>query len=151
MSQNLRYYLLQHYDSNQLPRQTVQADISETFVFWGPADPKYKLLIVAVPLLIMLSTIFIILVALYWAWPWPWTDSNMSFDSTSIVHLIISSSIGKMQLEALNFAGYDKKGTCDKSENVTCRLREDMERGREVLDVIGRPEHSGVPPVTSSR
>ena len=60
----------------------------------------------------------------------------MSFDSASIVHLIIASSIGEMQFEPLNFAGYDRKGTYNKSEEVTCRLRENAQRGREVLEVI---------------
>ena len=36
-------------------------------------------------------------------------DSNMTFDSTSIVYLIIASSIGEMQLEPLNFVGYDPR------------------------------------------
>ena len=150
--QNLRSYLLQVYDSRRLPRLTVQANISEMFVFWGPADPKYKLLIVAAPLSVMLSTISIILLAFYWAWPLHWTDSDMSFNSTSILHLIIASRIGEMQLQPLNFAGNGKKSTYDKSEEVICWLREDTEQGREVFEVTGRTD-SGIPeaPVRSSR
>ena len=56
MPQNLRYAILQASDPAQVPRQPVVANISETFLFWGPVNPKYKLLIVAVPLSIMLST-----------------------------------------------------------------------------------------------
>jgi hypothetical protein len=135
MPQNLRYALLDF--TPDVPQQPVQAEVYETFVSWGPESPKYKLLIVAAPLLIMLSTIAIILVAFYWAWPLQWTESNMSFDPMSIIHLIIACSNGEVRLGPLLFDGYDKKSVYDKSQDVTFRLSEiDVQRGREVLKVI---------------
>ena len=121
MPQNLRY-MLSLFSDSQVPHQPVFAKINETFVFWGAADPKYKLLIVAVPLSIMVSTIVIILVALYLARPLKWSYENMSFDPTSIIHLIIACSIG--QLDPLQFKGYDEANTYDRPNDVKFGLAE---------------------------
>ncbi|KAF8336081.1 hypothetical protein F5887DRAFT_1285508 [Amanita rubescens] len=118
---NLRY-TLSLFSDIQVPQEPVYAKINETFVFWGAADPKYKLLIVAAPLLIMLSTIIIILVALSLAWPLKWSKNNMSFDPMSIIHLIIACSIG--QVDPLQFKGYDKASIYDKPNDVKFGLAE---------------------------
>ncbi len=128
--------------------------IYETFVSWGPSNPKYKLLVVAAPLLVMLSTIAIVSVAFYLAWPLQWTDSDMSFDSMSIIHLVIALSIGgTLPLGSLDFKGYDKKSVYDKSEDVRCWLSGPNVKGRERLRVTGWPEPSEppLPPPGSSR
>ncbi|KAF8337150.1 hypothetical protein F5887DRAFT_920561 [Amanita rubescens] len=128
---NLRYELPNWVP--EVPQQPVPVMIYETFVFWGPASPKHKLLVVAAPLLIMLSTIVILLVAFYCAWSRHWTESNMSFDSMSIIHLVIASSIGEVQLGSLDFTGYNAKGVYDKAQNFRCRLSALDARGREPL------------------
>ena len=131
----MRYALLDF--TPDVPQQPVQAKVYETFVSWGPATPKHKLLVVAAPLLVMLSTIVILLVAFYRAWSLHWTNIDMSFDSMSIIHLVVASSIGKVELGPLDFSGYDKKSVYDKSQHVRCKLSALDSQGREPLQ-IGR-------------
>lgn len=141
MPQNLRYALFQLSDSDQVPRQSVQAMIFQNFVTWGPASPRHKMIIVAAPLLVMLSTIVIISVAFYWGWSLDWTGYDMSFNSMSIIHLIVAwSSIKQTGLGSLDFTGYDREKVYGMSEDVTCSLSMDEGARRQGLKVEYTPK-----------
>lgn len=99
------------------------------------------MIIVAAPLLVMLSTVVVISVALYWGWSLDWTGYDMSFDSMSIIHLLVAwSSIQQTGLGSLDFTGYDKKKVYGMSEDVTCSLSMGEQARRQGLKVEYKPK-----------
>ena len=92
--QNFRLALFATRNDTIHPTMTSQMHIYEQVVSWGPSTPQLKLFIMIAPLVVMISTIVLILVSFYWSRNLSLDQSNMSFNPTSMLHMVSACSVG---------------------------------------------------------